>query len=63
MSAITYTPAPPINGPKFECPRCGRVHPYPKEGGRPVRCECSWEYTNVGNGKISEAFHTRIGGF
>jgi hypothetical protein len=63
MSAITYTPAEPLNGPTFQCPRCSRVHPYPQENGRPVRCECGWEYRNAGRGKIVETFHTRIGGY
>lgn len=63
MSAITYTPAPPIRGATFQCPRCNRTHPLPRENGRPVRCECGWVYTNVGSGKIVEEFHTRIGGY
>ena len=62
MSAITYTPAPPIKGASFQCPRCSRTHPYPQENGRAVRCECGWAYTNKGHGHIAEEFKTRIGG-
>ncbi|MBV8579610.1 MAG: hypothetical protein JO225_03230 [Candidatus Eremiobacteraeota bacterium] len=59
---ITYTPAGPINGPTFTCPRCERVYPYPPDHGKPVRCECGWWYTNLGHGRIIEEFRPRIGG-
>lgn len=59
---ITYTPAPPIDGPTFTCPRCDRVYAYPQDHGSPVRCECGWWYTNLGHGRIVEAFRPRIGG-
>jgi hypothetical protein len=62
MPAVTYTPQRPIAGPTFECPRCARVYPYPKDNARPIRCECGWWYKNVGHGKMIEEFHTRIGG-
>lgn len=59
---ITYTPAAPINGPTFTCPRCERVYRYPVDHGAPVRCECGWWYTNLGHGRIIEEFRPRIGG-
>jgi hypothetical protein len=62
MSAITYTGKKPISGPKFTCPRCQRVHAFPVENGKPIRCECSWWYRNVGHGHIVEEFKTRLGG-
>ncbi len=60
--AVTYTPDGPIEGRTFTCPRCKRVYPYPQERGAPVRCECGWWYSNVGRGRIVEAFRPRIGG-
>jgi hypothetical protein len=62
MAAITYTPQQAISGPTFTCRRCRRVYAYPKANGRPVRCECGWWYTNVGNNKVVEEFNPRIGG-
>lgn len=62
MRAVTYTPAGAISGPTFTCPRCSRVYAYPVDGGRPIRCECGWQYTNLGHGRIVEEFKTRIGG-
>ncbi len=59
---ITYTPAEPVPGPTFTCPRCERVYPYPPDHGAPVRCECGWWYTNLGHGRIIEEFRPRIGG-
>jgi hypothetical protein len=59
---ITYTPAEPVPGPTFTCPRCERVYPYPHDHGAPVRCECGWWYTNLGHGRIVEEFRPRIGG-
>jgi hypothetical protein len=38
------------------------VYPYPHDHGAPVRCECGWWYTNLGQGKIVEEFRPRIGG-
>ncbi len=61
-AAITYTAAPPAAGPRFTCPRCARVYPYPQDHGAPIRCECGWWYTNVGRGKVVEEFRPRIGG-
>jgi hypothetical protein len=59
QNAVTYTPAPPIEGKKFACKRCKREYPYPKPGDRPIRCECGWWYANEG-GKIHEAYYQRI---
>jgi hypothetical protein len=61
-AAITYTPAEPVHGPTFTCPRCDRVYPYPVDHGPVVRCECGWWYTNMGHGRIIEEFRPRIGG-
>jgi hypothetical protein len=62
MPAVTYTPDGRPDGPTFTCSRCHRSYPYPRDGGAPVRCECGWWYTNLGHGKIVEAFRPRIGG-
>jgi len=62
MPAVTYTPDGRPDGPTFTCSRCHRVYPYPHDHGAPVRCECGWWYTNLGHGKIVEAFRPRIGG-
>ncbi len=59
---VTYTPAEPVPGPTFSCPRCERVYPYPVDHGAPLRCECGWWYTNLGHGRIVEEFRPRIGG-
>ena len=60
--AVTYTSADTPQGPTFNCSRCGREYPYPRDHGSPVRCECGWWYTNLGHGRFSEEFRPRIGG-
>jgi hypothetical protein len=62
MPAVTYTAQKPIGGPKFACPRCQRVYPFPNDTEKPIRCECGWWYRNLGGGKIVDEFHPRIGG-
>lgn len=62
MAAITYTSQKGISGPTFTCPRCQRVYPFPRHEEKPIRCECGWWYTNVGNSTIVEEFRPRIGG-
>ena len=62
MPAVTYTPQYSSRGPIFKCTRCKRTYPYPADHEKPIRCECGWWYRNIGDGKIIEAFHTRIGG-
>jgi hypothetical protein len=62
MAAITYSDAPAITGPTFTCKRCRRVYAYPNDIARPIRCECGWWYYNLGGGRFSEEFKTRIGG-
>jgi hypothetical protein len=62
MAAITYSSAPPITGPTFTCKRCRRVYAYPTDRAKPVRCECGWWYYNLGGGRFSEEYKTRIGG-
>jgi len=62
MAAITYTSQPGISGPKFTCPRCKRVYPFPRQEEKPIRCECGWWYTNIGNFTVVEEFKPRIGG-
>ncbi|MBD5656181.1 MAG: hypothetical protein IAI50_13540 [Candidatus Eremiobacteraeota bacterium] len=57
---ITYSAQPPVIGASLTCSRCKRVHPYPVEGGRPIRCECGWWYENL-NGLIQEDFKPRLG--
>jgi hypothetical protein len=61
MPPVTYTAQDPIDGPRFTCPRCKRVHPYPHDE-KPIRCECGWWYRNRGHGEFTEEFHPRIGG-
>jgi hypothetical protein len=57
---VTYTARPPLEGHTFTCRRCGRVHPYPQDGGPAARCECGWWYENHG-GLIQEEFKPRLG--
>jgi hypothetical protein len=57
---ITYTGRRPLGARTLTCRRCGRVHPYPVDGGPPIRCECGWWYENHG-GLIQEAFKSRLG--
>jgi hypothetical protein len=59
--SITYTSKLPLRGSTIACKRCSRVHPFPKEGAPPIRCECGWWY-EVRGGRIVEEFRTRIGG-
>ena len=59
---VTYTAEPPIEGKTFVCKRCKRTYAFPQPGDRPIRCECGWWYTNVGNSTIVEEFRPRIGG-
>jgi hypothetical protein len=60
--SVTYTPQNLPGGPTFKCSRCHRVYPYPCDHEKPIRCECGWWYRNLGEGKIIEEFHSRIGG-
>jgi hypothetical protein len=57
---VTYTAQPPLTGATLTCARCKRVHPYPEDGGKPIRCECGWWYENHG-GLIQEEFKPRLG--
>jgi hypothetical protein len=57
---VTYTGRPPLGNVTLTCSRCKRVHAYPQDGGKPVRCECGWWYENHG-GLIREEFKSRIG--
>lgn len=57
---VTYTGKSQAAGPRIHCKRCGREHPYPQAGSKPIRCECGWWYRNVG-GEIVEEFRPRIG--
>lgn len=59
LEAVTYTPAPTIEGRVFVCKRCSRRYAYPQPGERPIRCECGWWYSNDGAG-ICEAYWQRI---
>jgi hypothetical protein len=54
MPAQTYSTQPPIVGSTLTCPRCKRVHPFPKE--KPVRCECGWRYYIGPMGNLLEEF-------
>jgi hypothetical protein len=63
MSPVTYTGKPQLQGSRFTCPRCNRVHAFPHDAEKPIRCECGWWYRNVGHGHIVEEYHSRIGGF
>jgi hypothetical protein len=58
-TAVTYTPAPPIEGRTFVCKRCKRSYAYPAKDARPIRCECGWWYYNDGR-TIHEAYNQRI---
>lgn len=62
MPAVTYTAKKAITGPTFTCARCHRQYPFPQDGGAPIRCECGWQYTNIGHGEVVEEFKPRIGG-
>ncbi|MGP6155987.1 MAG: hypothetical protein ACLPYS_00365 [Vulcanimicrobiaceae bacterium] len=58
--AVTYSAQRPLAGPTLTCPRCRRVHPYPRPRGQPVYCECGWHYSNV-DGRIIDQFSPRFG--
>ncbi|MBD5634762.1 MAG: hypothetical protein IAI49_09815 [Candidatus Eremiobacteraeota bacterium] len=57
---VTYTAKAALGSRTLTCSRCGRVHAYPVDGGRPIRCECGWWYENRG-GLIQEHFKPRLG--
>jgi hypothetical protein len=57
---VTYTARPPLGARTLRCTRCARVHAYPEDGGKPIRCECGWWYENHG-GLIQEHFKSRLG--
>ena len=57
---VTYTARPPLGARTLTCSRCKRVHAYPVEGRKPIRCECGWWYENRG-GMIQEQFKPRLG--
>jgi hypothetical protein len=57
---VTYTGRAPLGPQTLTCRRCKRVHAYPVDGGKPIRCECGWWYENR-NGLIQEQFKSRLG--
>jgi hypothetical protein len=57
---VTYTARAPLGPRTLTCSRCARVHAYPVDGGKPIRCECGWWYENHA-GLIQEYFRSRLG--
>jgi hypothetical protein len=60
VPAVTYGAKPHVTGPTLTCPRCKRVHAFPKPE-KSTHCECGWRYFIGPLGNVLEDFKPPMG--